>query len=71
MTPIKINLGPVRLTIAIGDADKNGALDIVLGLRILGVFEINTPPINLDAALAANVAKLFEQVVGKLKAGKK
>lgn len=70
LKPFIIELGPVRLTIAVGDADHNGALDVVLGVRLKGLFEWTFPPVNLDAKLAAEVAETFE-AIGKKITGKK
>lgn len=69
--PIKINLGPVRLTFVIGDADHNGAIDVTLAVRIVNVFEFTFPPLNLDAALADTVKRDFEALASKFAPVKK
>lgn len=64
---LKIDLGPVQLRISVGDADKNGCLDISLAVRIKGLFEL--PPFvqNLDAALAQSAIDGFKQVEAAFK----
>jgi hypothetical protein len=60
--PIKIKLGSVNLSFVVGDLDKDGSVDITLGVRLLGYFEWTFPPFNLDAAAAENARRAFEAV---------
>lgn len=61
---LKLKLGIVTLALSVGDADNNGCIDIGLGVRIVGLFEVNLPPLNLDAKLASDAIEAFG-VLGK------
>jgi hypothetical protein len=71
MQTFVLNLGPVRITLGVGDADHNGALDLSLGIKISGSpFEMHFPPFNLDAKFAKEVGDAFAGLAAKIAAKK-
>lgn len=64
--PIKIKLGQVSVSFVVGDLDKNGAVDITFGIRVLGLFEWTFPPFNLDASAAESARRAFEEITQRL-----
>lgn len=66
----KVKLGPVTLRITVGDQDKNGDIDVQIGLRFVDMYEIASPPINIGEALAKAAADALDGARKKLLAGR-
>ena len=64
----KLKLGQHTLSVSVGDKDANGCIDFSFGIRIVGLIEFSTPPVNLDAKLVDSVIGFFEGIASAVKA---
>jgi hypothetical protein len=56
----KFLLGPLHLTLAVGDVNGNGVLDVSLTVSLVGVFQLPPFVVDLDAALAQQAIDGFK-----------
>lgn len=61
-----VTLGPVRLTLALGDANGNDIVDVSLTVRVINVFELPPFVVDLDAATAQKAIDGFKQLADAL-----
>lgn len=63
----KFLLGPLHLTLAAGDANNNGVVDVSLTVSLVGVFQLPPFVVDLDAALAQQAIDGFKSFGNALK----